>query len=47
MTKVPKNKEYLLQSNLLSNHIKVMLIIVCLSTEMQDAKNNFPKENKP
>ena len=41
------NKEHLLQSNLLSNHIEVRLIIVCLSTELQDPKNNFPKENNP
>ena len=41
------NKEHLLQSNLLSNHIEVMLIIVRLSTEFHDLKDNFPKENKP
>ena len=41
------NKEYLLYSNLLSNHIEVKLIILHSPSEVQDAKNNFPKERKP
>ena len=41
------NKEHLLQSNLQGNHTEVRLIIVLLSTELQDPENNFPKENKP
>ena len=41
------NKEHLFQSSLLNNHIEVRLIIVHLSAELQDLKNNFPKENKP
>ena len=40
------NKQHLLQSNLLSNHIEVRLI-VRLSTEFQDPKNNFPKKTSP
>ena len=41
------NNEHLLPSNFLSNHIEVKHIIGSLSTELQDPKNNFPKENKP
>ena len=36
---------HLLQSNLLSNHIEVRLV-VWSPTELQDAKNNFLKDNK-
>ena len=41
------NKQHLLQPNLLSNHIEVRNIIVRLSTELQDPKNNFLKEKSP
>ena len=40
------NKKHLLQSNLLSNHTEVRLIIVCSSTELKDTRNNFPRKNK-
>ena len=41
------NKLHLLQSNLKSNYIEARLIIVRLPTELQNPKNNYPKENKP
>ena len=41
------NKQHFLQSNFLSNHVKVRLIIVHLSTEMQDPKTTFPKKTNP
>ena len=40
------NKKHLLQSNLLSNHTEVRLIIVRSSTELKDTRNNFPRKNK-
>ena len=39
--------KYLLQSNLLRNHIEASLIIVASSTDVQDPENNFPRESKP
>lgn len=42
------NKEHLLHSNLLSNHIEVRFIIVRLSTELEDPKIfTFPKKTNP
>ena len=40
------NKNHLLQSNLISNHNEVRLIIMLSPTELKDMKNNFPKERK-
>lgn len=41
------NKEHLLHSNLLSNHIEVRFIIVRLSRVRRSENIYFPKENKP
>ena len=41
------NKEHLLHSNLLSNHIEVRFIIVRLSRVRRSENIYVPKENKP
>ena len=42
ITTLTPNKEHLLHSNLLNNHIEVRRSPI----DLQDAKNNFPKDNK-
>ena len=42
ITNLTSKKEHLLHSNLLSNHTEVRRS----PTDLQDAKNHFPKDNK-